>query len=122
MAVHVGGLGADVDHDALRLHRLAQDGGRQQPAQVQPVALHLAERQACVVGVRFRFRTARGSSPRRYSRSRSTSLNARPAWLGSGLGLQAEVASHHGPPSCVRCLRPAARSKRKGCAPDRLSK
>lgn len=48
VAVHVGGLGADVDHDALRLHRLAQDGGRQQAPQVQPVALDLAERQACI--------------------------------------------------------------------------
>ena len=81
VAVHVGGLGADVDHDALRLHRLAQDCGRQQPPQVQPVALHLAERQACIYWVRLRstFRVAGGRNPRRYSRLRSTSLNARPA-------------------------------------------
>ena len=48
MAVHVRGLGADVDHDTLRLHCLAQDGRRQQAAQVQPVALDIAERQACM--------------------------------------------------------------------------
>ena len=51
MALQVGGLGADVDERALGLHLLRQHRRRQQPPQVQPVSLPLAERQPCAMQV-----------------------------------------------------------------------